>query len=343
MAVAVITATVALVVTTVTTVPDSASEVVMRGRMVACLLGMLPVAGGCTVARQIDENMHYEKDLYCATKKHYRDIRKDAEAVLKEVSARHPHKVFSPDFRCGFYDGFKDYLEFGGPCRPPASPPPKYRTPHYLTPEGHCQVRDYFLGFQYGIDCAISTGMRKYYVLPILMTDEQPPPALNIVVLPPPPEDDGKKEIAPPPKLETKPMTPAVPMLVPKIETKVDPPKADPPKTETPKAEVPKAMPSKVDPPKPETPKVDPPKPEAPKTAPVPSLDPNTKPIPPVEVPKVDPPVKPPTNTNVPVPVPAVPTGNPPPIPLVPSLPNVSLGGPPTSAIVPVQHTEPAK
>lgn len=314
----------------------------MRRGWLTCLLLLLPLTGGCTVFRQIDDNVVYEKRLYCSAKKHYKDIRHDADAVLKEIAVRHPKRVFSHDFIYGFHDGFRDYLEFGGPCRPPASPPPKYRIPQYLSPEGHCAVRDYFLGFQYGVDCAIATGMRQYYTLPILVTDASPPPPLNIVVLPSPPDESNKKETAPPPKADVpmpkaeppntvlpktepmKPVTPApMPMTPPTPMPMTEPPKADP-KPPTPVPMTP------VTP----MPKAEPPKSDAPKSVPVPGLDPKS-PIPPVEVPKIDPPPKPPTSS-----VPTVPAGNPPPIPLVPMLPTVTLSPMSAPIVVPALHTE---
>ena len=133
-------------------------------------------------------------------------MERDANELLREVCHRHPHKVFTADFREGFLDGYKDFLTYGGPIRPPAMPALKYRNAFYLSAEGHAQVRDWFLGFQYGAECAQSTGRRQYYTLPVLVTDQPPVPPLNIEVIPPPPEglstDDAKKKETPAPKAE---------------------------------------------------------------------------------------------------------------------------------------------
>lgn len=326
----------------------------MRRQTIACLLGLLPLATGCTVYRQINDNLHYETKLFKSVEKQECNIEKDSEELLKIIAGKHPHKVFSCDFRDGFKDGYRDFLIYGGPCRPPAAPPPKYRTAKYLTPHGHCEVRDYFLGFQYGVECADSTGRRQFFTLPILVTDPTPPPPLDIVVLPEPPEGlstDKKKEVTP------APMTP-VPAPAPKVESpKTEIPKAMPmpeapkPMTPVPTTPVPATPPPAT--PKPMTPAPTTPVPTTPipmtpvPTTPVPTpkAEPKYDPIPkPVDPPKVDPPVPKPTTQVIPVPaptltVPAVPASNPSAIPLVPTMPSVSLAPAMTPTIVPVSGT----
>ena len=328
----------------------------MRRPTIACLIGLLPLATGCTVSRQIAANVFFEKKLFHSVEKQEHRIEEDAEELLKTIAGRHPHKEFTHDFRSGFKDGYRDFLIYGGPIRPPASPPPRYRTAKSLTPHGHCKVRDYNLGFLYGAECAEATGKRQFFTLPILVTDQAPPPPLDIIVLPPPPDGlstDGKKpstnaETPPMTPGTTQPMTPATP--------------ATPP-METPKSEIPKMMPS-TDPkppvpaqpmtPTPMTPTPTTPAPRTPvpvnplpaQPVPTPKVDPKYDPIPkPVEPPKVDP-IPKPTTQAIPVPsptipVPIVPASNPNTIPLVPMLPSVSLAplmAAPT--IVPVSGTK---
>ncbi|MCS6865963.1 MAG: hypothetical protein RMJ56_14540 [Gemmataceae bacterium] len=70
------------------------------------------------------------------------------------VRTRHG-RTFSDEFREGFLDGFIGYVEKGRMTEPPAVPPAPYdRYKKYLAPEGRFLVRDYYLGYQYGIDVA---------------------------------------------------------------------------------------------------------------------------------------------------------------------------------------------
>ena len=180
----------------------------MRGLAIACLTSLVPLLAGCSVMKQVTENVIFEKRLYLSDCRLEKRIAKDAEDVLREVCNRHAIKVFSKDFRKGFDDGYRDFLTFGGPIRPPAQAPPHYRTAQYLSPEGHCQVREYFLGFQYGAEVAQSTGRRQFFTHLVLMTDPPPPMPLDITVIPPPPDavpTDPSKEAPMAPMKEAAP------------------------------------------------------------------------------------------------------------------------------------------
>jgi len=281
----------------------------MRGILIAGLMGLMPLLAGCSIASQITHNLAFEKRLYISDCRLEARIKKDAEDMLREVCHRHANKVFSKEFREGFLDGYRDFLTYGGPIRPPAQAPPHYRTAQYLSPEGHCKVREYFLGFQYGSECAQTTNRRQFFTHLVLMQEGQAPTPLEITVIPPPPEvmtGDAKKPTVPAPMI-----APAAP------EPKVEPtpvPQVEPvPKVEAPKAAIPTPMPLK---PTDLVPKIDP----APKADLVPkpqnTMVPPTVPLPSLPVPMV------PTSTS------------PPPIPLVPMLPTVSLAPPPTAPVV---------
>jgi hypothetical protein len=159
----------------------------MNWRVVVCVLVPLTGSTGCTLARTAAKNLHNEPRLVFGDAKVKHRLRKLAGEALAECADRHPKKVFTYEFRDGFVDGFVDYLDSGGPCLPPAIPPYKYRSHKYLSPEGHAKVRDYFLGFKYGVDVAVATGWRPYLTIPVLVVEQGPLPPLNITALPAPP------------------------------------------------------------------------------------------------------------------------------------------------------------
>lgn len=302
----------------------------MRRRLIACLIGMTPLCGsGCIITHQMADNLRWEYKLYKTQKRMEERMDKDADRVLREIGNRHPHRAFTKDFRDGFHVGFKDFLTYGGPALPPVAPPEQYRNAKYLTPEGHCMVRDWFLGFTYGVQCAEATGMRQFYTLPVLVSDMQPPPPLDIVVLPAPPNPDATQpaapEVAPVPKPATD--VPGIPQAMPAEPVKPEPAKPEPP----PVLETPRVEPVKPDPVKPEPPPVQ----EAPKLE-TPKIEPPKLEVPPVTVPRVEPAPRPP--------VPATPTSSPPPIPLIPTRPTVSISIPPPSpTVVPVGGGQPGR
>jgi hypothetical protein len=127
-----------------------------------------------------------------------------AWAAWREVSKEEPDHAYSIDYRQGFYDGYTDYLTFGGSGDAPPAPPHYYRTPHYETPEGRQAVRDWFAGFRHGAANACASGQRQPIVLPLgrpplPSTDPGAMRSANrradSLVLPNPPED------LPPPRM----------------------------------------------------------------------------------------------------------------------------------------------
>lgn len=160
------------------------------------ILGCVTPLAGCHLATNIARNAYNEPaeihDEYSVV----RQLRREGKAAFAEVNRQYPRRSFSHDFECGFVDGYLDYLDSGGKAEIPAMPPLHYRRAKYLNPEGHAQIRDYFLGFKYGMDVAIATGCRPFYTVPILVAEPGELPPLNITVLPPPPDQN-----APMPKL----------------------------------------------------------------------------------------------------------------------------------------------
>jgi hypothetical protein len=177
----------------------------MAWRAVVCCGWLVPLAG-CTLFEATVRNLHHDPQIVLGEKNIEHWLRRQAREALAECSQRHPKKVFSKEFVHGFSDGFVDYLDRGGPCAPPAVPPFRYRKNDYLSPEGHARVRDYFAGFQYGVDVAVATGWRQYLTVPVQAPEKGPPPTLDIstIALPAPP--DG---------LSTDPPAPALPVAPP--------------------------------------------------------------------------------------------------------------------------------
>ena len=126
-------------------------------------------------------------------------LRKDAQVAWQTVCGQNPRRSFTHEFHDGFLDGYVDYLDRGGSAQPPATPPIKYvYAKRYFTPEGHCLVRDYYLGFKYGTDVAVASGRREFLTVPVL------PPTSAIVEVPaapvPPPSGTPVPQPIPSPR-----------------------------------------------------------------------------------------------------------------------------------------------
>jgi hypothetical protein len=325
----------------------SSAGVVMGWKKVA-LAGCLPVVGGgCHLAKLACHNVVNEPLVAHTEKAIERGTRSDAKAAWQQVREQFPRRMFTADFRDGFIDGYGDYLAHGGTAQPPAVPPLKYtRNKKYYTPEGHCLIRDYYLGFKYGADVAVATGQRKFLTVPVLLADVPTgPPTFNVQPagaegtlptpppaskpeplgtpkqLPAPPGGTGEpaKQPDPPakppeppaktPKIEVVPVKPGLPWESPATVPNVMPKPGETPKGQTPpkKAEPSKDVGSKFGAP---ATTVSLPKPDAEFRLPIP--DPPLPTIPAIPLPL-------PTPTPVPVPVkdtnPVRPT--PPPLPKV--------------------------
>jgi hypothetical protein len=108
---------------------------------------------------------------------------------------------YSKDYACGFKDGYADFLDYGGTGLPPATPPFRYRTTCYQTPEGHQAIEEYNAGFAHGAAAARASGLRNLKVLPGVGVG-LPPTRQELYVPPPGPRDgtpDGATLPAPAP------------------------------------------------------------------------------------------------------------------------------------------------
>jgi hypothetical protein len=170
----------------------------MRTVTLIVICSVAPLSG-CHLYENILHNAINEPKQYCDEVKVEKQLKKEAKAAFGEVKRQYPYRCFGDDFYEGFIEGYSDYLDIGGRAEMPAMPPLRYRSAKYLNAEGHAQIRDYFLGFKYGLDVALATGCRPFYTVPILVAEQKELPALDIQVLPPPPS-----EYAPIPKPGTK-------------------------------------------------------------------------------------------------------------------------------------------
>jgi hypothetical protein len=159
----------------------------MRGSYVV-VVGCLAPLGGCHLFHNAARVVVNEPIQYLDEHHFEKQLRKDARHAWAEVCRQYPKRSFTDDFVEGFCDGYVDYLDNGGTAQLPATPPIRYRRTKFLSPEGHERIRQYFLGFKYGMDVAIDTGCRTFLTYPVLLPEMPPPIDPNITVLPPPPD-----------------------------------------------------------------------------------------------------------------------------------------------------------
>jgi hypothetical protein len=154
----------------------------MRWKQVG-LAGLLaPCLGGCNIYYYAAHNLVNETATVCGEQALTHELRKDAKSAWREVRCQFPRRMFTEEFHDGFLDGYTDYLDRGGNASLPAVPPVHYtRNKKYFTPEGQARLKDYFLGFQYGVDVAVATGCRQFLTVPVLLPQQDPgPPSFNV-------------------------------------------------------------------------------------------------------------------------------------------------------------------
>ncbi len=197
----------------------------MRWKIVA-FVGCLAPAGGCHLYQNAMMNIVNEPVQYLDDQHLERQLRRDAKHAWAEVCRQYPKRTFTDDFVEGFCDGYTDYLDNGGSAQVPAVPPLKYRRSKFYNPEGHERIRQYFLGFKYGMDVAISTGCRTFLTVPVVLPETAPPAEPNITILPSPPDTatvplPAPRPVSPPfvgptdPMNPIKPATPELPPMKP--------------------------------------------------------------------------------------------------------------------------------
>jgi hypothetical protein len=185
----------------------------MRWKTVALAGAIVPTVGGCSIVEYTTRNVVNEPHLVTSLLSVEHDLRKQAKEAWQQVRADYPRRAFTAEFRDGFLDGFVDYLDRGGSGTLPAVPPTKYiRQKKYFTEEGHCLLKDYFLGFKYGQEIAIATGKRQFLTVPVLLPQEPGGPPAFKVTPQPQPDQPGLPVPRPVPKSDSPPVIQSPPM-----------------------------------------------------------------------------------------------------------------------------------
>jgi hypothetical protein len=172
----------------------------MRWTSVAWVCCLLPVLAGCGTTSRVTWAASGGSVTNEAAPVHARravgeESRRGASVAWEAVRAQHARRPFSDEFREGFADGYADFVELGDRAQPPAVPPVSYaRYQKYFGPEGHGLVRDYYLGFDYGIEVAGAI-RRPAPVLPTWSGVRPAEPATRPGAAAPP-----KPETPPPPR-----------------------------------------------------------------------------------------------------------------------------------------------
>src|SRR5262245_41521457 len=93
---------------------------------------------GCGPFANATRTLVIEPIQHCATADsilEQRHDRKLADVAWKTILREHPETSWSPDYACGFKDGFAD-LYAGGTGEPPPLPPRRYWKSRYETSQG---------------------------------------------------------------------------------------------------------------------------------------------------------------------------------------------------------------
>lgn len=113
-------------------------------------------------------------------------VKKCADEALDEIENATGHEP-SDDFEDGFEQAFVD-LAMGRSGATPPVPPPKYWNAYYRAPIGHHSVREWYAGYELGVQRAIDLGIadstvvlsshagRQEFVVPAMAPNPRPVP-----------------------------------------------------------------------------------------------------------------------------------------------------------------------
>ncbi len=117
------------------------------------------------------DSIHLTNRMHAYAKKGWQEY-KDSTPGLDQNHA----------FKNGFLDGFYSYLDAGGKCVPPATPPRKYWRYSSLTSEGAQLVRDYMEGYREGTLQAKDSNYRDILLVPVLIAPDDTNAAMSSLV-----------------------------------------------------------------------------------------------------------------------------------------------------------------
>jgi hypothetical protein len=157
----------------------------------AAIVVLSVVCAGCSLFRNAKQTLCEEPRIYSRQKddrfsrEQYREWAAMAWQGELQTNA---DACRSPEYQCGFEEGFFDYVYAGGTGEPPPVPPRRMWNLDYRTPEGHQAVDAWFAGFRRGACVARTAGYRECVtVRSSLLIAQRPaamPPATESV--PPP-------------------------------------------------------------------------------------------------------------------------------------------------------------
>lgn len=142
------------------------------GQALCVGLSFLPMVG-CSLAVLVTRTVINEPILVFDSIMLKAKMDRLAKSAWKDFVAENPQTPFTHSFKEGFLDGYVSYLDAGGNCMPPATPPRKYWRYMYLTPTGAQRVKEYMEGYQEGSVLAKGSNMRQILQVPVLIGDDE--------------------------------------------------------------------------------------------------------------------------------------------------------------------------
>jgi hypothetical protein len=162
----------------------------MRAKRFVSVLVLCTAAAGCNIYKYAAYNVITSPTSTANEACNLAQNCRAAEEAWKEEQGKACAEAnYSSDYGCGFKAGYADFLDYGGTGLPPATPPFRYRTTCYQTPDGHQAIEDYNAGFAHGASAARASGLRILKVLPGIGVGL--PSSVQELYQPPPGRQDG--------------------------------------------------------------------------------------------------------------------------------------------------------
>jgi hypothetical protein len=179
----------------------------MRAKIALCLVGLGLACQGCAPLWQSARTSLVQPLVYRRNSTDIRECHRNrelAETAWGNYFNKNPKMEYSEDFKCGFKEGFSDYLFWGGTGAPPPVPPRCYWNYKYETPEGQKAAQNWFAGFRAGAESARESGYRKLVLVPASTCLASPTPPAQL----PAPSPPAVPAISPGPGPDTEEMLP---------------------------------------------------------------------------------------------------------------------------------------